>query len=374
MSVKKLLIIFLIGIHSGLLNAEIIFSETFDNQLDYVSDHTEALTYEFDAESIPAGWYASRQSSEWDPSTGDINNHHSIEILSSNSDKARGNDGKSMVVHRESIDKGKGAWVAEGLMLKYFPQGHDDLYVSFWLNFDDDWTKKSGWTSKLFRIYAWNPEDSPITKFFSDGGSGPIALWDYQVSNFGLRNRWSLRGGPYGEHYQMVSDIEGFPRSLNGNGDASLNFTHDTVGQGDLGVTPEIPDLVNGGFISDDLDQTVSHDQVYGSSGSWTKLSFYVKMNSAPGVTDGVLKQWVNDILILDNSNIPWVGSKPWSESTTGQAMPKWNVVGFGGNSYFNPFDQSDKHEEWYSIDDILIRDRLPIRPKPPTNFRIIDQ
>ena len=120
-----------------------------------------------------------------------------------------------------------------------------------------------------------------------------------------------------------------------------------------------IRDQKNGGFIPDSRKHIVHHDEIYGPSGNWTKVAFYVQMNSAPGKPDGVLKQWINDELILNNNSIPWVGPKPWPRATS-QDMPKWNVVGFGGNSYFAAFPDNMQHEEWYSIDDIVVSDQIP--------------
>lgn len=368
-------------------NAETIFQENFDDQPDYTSNHGEALNYASEV-SIPDGWYAVRQSSEWDPASGDPLNHESIEILASNSDKARGGSGKSMVLHREAESPGPGVWVSEGIMLKYFPEGYDELYVSFWINFSPEWTKalSLGTTTKMFRMYSWNPDRATITKFFSDGGSGPIALWDYQVTSYGVRNRWSFRGGPHGgDNYNITNyagdTIDGFPSDLKNHGDASLNFTDHTIGQGAAGSTPQIVDQVNGGYISDNMSQTVEHDQIFGTSGHWTKLAFYVKMNSAPGVEDGQLRQWINDELVLSNDNIPWTGPMPWV-AEAGSSMPKWNVVGFGGNSFFPPtetdsdmpYSLADQHEEWSAIDDIIIADQVPKTPKPPTELSADDE
>jgi hypothetical protein len=361
-------------------NADTLFQETFDNQPDYVSNHPNALNLATEA-TIPDNWYAVRQSSEWDPASGNPDNHETIEILSSNSDKARGGTGKSLVVYREAESPGPGVWTSDGILLKYLPEGYDELYVSFWINFSPEWTKSlsHGTTTKMFRIYSWNPDRAEITQYFSRGGSGPIALWDYQVNSYGVRNRWAFRGGPHGgDNYNITSYVsptfEGFPRRLINKGDASLNFTEDTEGQGANGETPRIVDQVNGGYISDNPSQLVEHDQIFGASGHWTKMTYYVKMNSAPGVADGTLKQWINDELILSNENIPWTGPEPWV-AEAGNSMPKWNVVGFGGNSFFPPtevdadmpYALADQHEEWYAIDDIIIADQPPTSNSPPS-------
>ncbi|MEJ2621065.1 MAG: hypothetical protein P8163_12590 [Candidatus Thiodiazotropha sp.] len=91
-----------------------------------------------------------------------------------------------------------------------------------------------------------------------------------------------------------------------------------------------------GGHISDNPSQLVEYDQIFGASGHRTKMAYYVKMNSTPGVADGTLKQWVNDELILSNKNTPWTGPEPWV-TEAGSSMPEWDVVGFWGNSFFPP-------------------------------------
>jgi hypothetical protein len=101
--------------------ADIIFQESFDNQPDYISNHPNALNLATDA-TIPENWYAVRQSSEWDPASGDPDNHETIEILSSNSDKARNGTGKSLVIYREAESPGPGSWTSDGILLQYLPE------------------------------------------------------------------------------------------------------------------------------------------------------------------------------------------------------------------------------------------------------------
>jgi hypothetical protein len=113
-------------------------------------------------------------------------------------------------------------------------------------------------------------------------------------------------------------------------------------------------DKVNGGFISDDINQTASHDQVFGPDKShWTKVAFYMEMNSAPGVADGVFKQWLDGERILNRINRVWVGNNTESK------MVGWNFVSMGGNHHFYPYPDSDEYRDWYALDDLLIMDRL---------------
>uniref|UniRef100_UPI001A95204C hypothetical protein n=1 Tax=Marinobacter caseinilyticus TaxID=2692195 RepID=UPI001A95204C len=119
--------------------AEVLFQDNFDNQPDWTpvlngsSDGTQrAATHD-----IPDGWYSIRHDPTWAPSTGHPDRHETIEILGSNADKARGGKGKSMVSYRDSHDPGWKRWNSESMMLKYLPQGYDQLYVEFWIRFDN---------------------------------------------------------------------------------------------------------------------------------------------------------------------------------------------------------------------------------------------
>jgi hypothetical protein len=348
--------------------AGVIFSENFDSQPDWHSglaiNNTGAYPVNgagpdqiqyYDTHTIPQNWRAIAQNPEWAPSKGQPLKHESIEIFASNSDKARGGTGKSYVQWRESWDNGPNSWISNAQMCKYFPEGYDELYVEFWIRFDDNWTVDPGWTTKMFRIASWRGNDSPF-KAFSGGNLGPIMLWDGEIGGYGVRNRLSLRGGPHGDNYGFSEgDIAGLPRTLNGQGDMSLNFTGDVQGMGPGGTNPQIPDVLNGGFITSNPNITINHNQIFGPAGTWTKLAFYVKMNSAPGVADGIMTEWLNDVQIFHSAVIPWI--RP---SATEDENAKWNAVYIGGNSYFPNYLQADQHEEWFAIDDIVVMSGLP--------------
>ncbi len=345
---------------AGVAKSEVIFEDDFDNQPDYTS--SSAL-------SLP-GWTHRRNGEDvWSPSTGFPLNHDAFEVLAANSDKARGGTGKAFVGWRESYDMGWKNFNSDGILAKHLGEGYDQLYVSFWVRFSSEWTKDG--LTKLFRVYSWDSDAGEIFKFFSDGNSGPIMLWDYSHNEYGIRNTIALRGGPHGDYYAFSNDdIAGLPRNMHGLGGLSLNYTADTVGMGFNGTTPKIVDRVNGGYISDNLNQTVDHEQIFGKleEGEWTKLSFFVKMNSFPNATDGSLMQWINDELVFQNHNIPWVRG----DETTD--MVRWNVVAIGGNDFFRAYENALLYEEWYAIDDVEIHDSIPTAPLPPTGVTLSAQ
>lgn len=342
----------------------IIFQDSFDNQPDWHSglaaNDTGANPEGFPdriqragTHTFLNGWYSCYQDPRWSESQGYPGGREAISVLASDSDKARGGTGKCYVGARDSYNAGWKNWATDSSLLKYFPIGFSEIYVEFWIRFMPGWTTVPGWTSKLFRISSWSEQGSEF-QAFGGGELGPIFLWDWENSGYGLRNRLSFRGGPHGDNYGMTSaDIPGLPRSLVGSGDLAMNFTDDMAGMGVGGTMPQIVDRVNGGFISDNLSQNVSHEQIFGDGSEYTKMGFYVKMNSAPGVNDGVARQWLNDEQIFNNEQIAWVGP-------TSAPMPKFNVVLIGGNDYFQEYPNADLHQEWYAIDDVVMRDSIP--------------
>ncbi|WP_158583938.1 hypothetical protein [Salinibius halmophilus] len=97
----------------------------------------------------------------------------------------------------------------------------------------------------------------------------------------------------------------------------------------------------------------------------WVKMGFYVKMNSAPDVEDGVLIQWLNGRRLLTLDNIPYVRSGRHDGDAQDTlidptGMAKWNLVSIGGNDYFHSWPKESMREEWFAIDDLQIYDGLP--------------
>ena len=359
--------------------AEVIFKENFDDQPDWHSGLPENNTGAFpvngagpDREQrvgthvVPEGWYSVYQDPKWAPSMGHPDRHETIEILARNADKARGERGKSFVQRRDSSPEPGYKWNSDGQLLKLFDESHQALYVEFWIRFDPDWTvTPSEDASKLFRVGSWSGVGSEF-QAFGGGEQGPLFLWDWKRDNYGVRNVHTLRGGPHGDNYTMTEAQRGsHPRG-------SLNFTTNTQGMGVDGGTPRIVDRVNGGYISDNLTQTVEHYQIYGKS-EWTKAAFYVQMNSRPDAPDGWLMQWINDEQILNVRDITWVSrAEDGSEKSVG-----WDFFSIGGNDYFKTYPDSVRRQEWYSIDDLVVRTSIPdglrgvAPPSPPVSITI---
>lgn len=363
----------------GSASGEILFQENFDELADWNSGllandlngdgKPDTVQISTKGYQLPSGWYSARQDPSWAPSTGYPDRHENIEITGANADKARGGVGKSMVVWRDSTTEPTWRWNSDGILSKFFLGGFDQIYVSFWIRFEDNWTPlgESGGT-KLFRIASWdgNGQTDGIYQAFSYGEQSALFLWDYAASEYGVRDFLSFRGDPQETNYTVTNPAPiATPRNVN-DGSMSLNFTgniRDLNGDGveDNKIT-SLLDLTTGQPIGLD-GTTVTHDELWGNK--WHRVEFYVKMNSAPGKMDGVAMQWIDGQLVFDNHQFPWMGF----DSPGGI---KWNVVHFGGNSHFHAYPDSDRREEWYSIDDIVIRSDLPasrsIAPNPPSD------
>jgi len=334
----------------------VLFQENFDSQADWTSgDNTTKFGNQYSEHGIPLNWFVVREATNWAPSNGHPNSKEGIEILSKNSDMAYGGNGKSAVFWRESTSSR--SFGNDKMMLYKFDEGRKSLYAEFLIKFSPKF-EPSG-LSKIFRVYAWdkdNTEGKGPTDFFSDGASGPLFMWLYNANSYGVRNNTSLRGGPYGENYSM-SEPDDFPRSFTPGslGSANMNFADDIVGQESGGGTAALDDKLNGGIVS--RDGIVVHEQIFGrlDAQEWTKVAFYVQQNSAPDVEDGIFAQWIDDKRIVLSRTIPWVGS-----SKRGIKTADWNMIGLGGNDSLSVYPDSEKFEDWYAIDNFVVRGSVP--------------
>ncbi len=325
---------------------------------------------------IPEGWSAVRQGEAvFSPRDSRYpNSHEIIEILGKNSDKAMGKSGKSAVFWRDSYQDDRHMWNTDGILLKGFDEGYDEIYVEFCITFDKNTTTNSHEItnttipdmSKLFRVKSWGGEGSEFLNY--KGNNGPMLMWTWRVDEYGIRNVIGLRGGPHGENYYMdKEDLGDMPKGYDGypitNG--SFEFVHSIKNQGPNGETEWPLDRINGGLLKDNIINYPTHHQIYGNEGDWTKVAFYLKMNTDFDKNDGVLIQWINGRRVFNNHSIRWY------KENSKNVKPKWNSVGIGGNDYFHSYAREDEREEWYAIDNIKIYDGIPSHAEEDINFEL---
>lgn len=346
-------------------SAEVLFKESFDDLDDWTSTmHTTANEQTVvRGDIIPDGWWGIYQGTVWSPELGYPDNHPSLEILSRNADKARGNRGKSAVFWRESHSRGWNNWASDAHFVKLFNRDYEQLYIEFYIRFSDNWWQRNpanagGWTSKIFRVGHWSREGSIWNS--QTGDVNPRMFWDYKKDNYGVRNVLALRHGPPGKN-ETISHS------------GSKNYTTHTVGQQEKGQPEGLLNALNTSQLLSE-GGAADHEDVFGKPETWTKVAFFVKMNSAPGVADGVLRQWVNDQRIVNYEDVEWLKSYPGA-STVG-----WNYIAIGGNDFFQAYPNERRFEDWYAIDDLIVAtDPMvgkaegvpPVAPNPPSNISI---
>ena len=337
----------------------VIFQESFGDQPDWHSglpqnDHGSPAGLPDRVQTagthiVPNGWFSVRQDPEWAPSVGHPDRHEAIEILAANADKAR-SGGKSYVSWRDSKTNPEfvNRFNSDSILAYRIEQGVSQIYVEFWIAFDPLWSPSGG--SKLFRVSSWDQ----VGDIFGYGGgrnNGPVFFWDFLDFGTDVRNFCAFRGGKHGENYGLTQDRpEGFPRSAipGSGGDFSFNWTSNVIGT--------LPDKsTESGTISKQFGVDVGQHQIYGAGGEYNKMAFFLKINSAPGVADGVFKMWKEDQPVIASEAVMWV-----PEMDVVGEMPRWNIVALGGNDNFKEYPNEDRREEWYSIDDLVIRHDIP--------------
>ncbi|WP_328186926.1 hypothetical protein [Marinobacter sp. OP 3.4] len=321
----------------------LIFEESFDG----LPDHTSSQP--LPQGMLDAGWTNQRHGEvNWSPSNGYPDHHDAYMIKGDDPEQLEGGVGKSYVHYRESYDAGWNNWNADGILTKWFDDQYPEMLVRYWIKFQPGWT--SGGQSKIvrFRHLDAGTPDSEIYKFFTDGNTSALFQTQWGVSQYGLRNFLAFRGDPQeSNYYQNDPAPIGLPRPL-ASGDLALNFDNN-IRDGIDGVSFTLLDRTTGQVIQPGV--TVTHDMVYGAG--WNKVELYAKMNSAPGMQDGVGLQWVNDQLCFANNTIAWMGNG--SPGGLG-----WNCVDIGGNAIWRDYPNDQRVEEWYAISRVEVHDSLP--------------
>ena len=271
-----------------------------------------------------------------------------FEITGDDPDQVHGDGGKSAVFYRESYTPSN-TYMTDGILSKQMEQGYEDIFVEFYIKFQDGWT--SSGDSKVFRIGNYDGSGE-FYRFFADGNTGPMFLWSWSYTSYGVRNKISFRADPQETNYYMTTPGPvGLPRAMT-QGDMSLNFNENLWDSNGDGIPDNVVTMIDKTSAMGmplqplPIGGVITHEQVYGDD--WNLIQFRFKMNSAPGAMDGVIQQWINGQLAFENTQVPWQGT-----NSPGDRL--WNTIHLGGNDYFEAYPNSEQKTEWMAIDDLRI-------------------
>lgn len=326
----------------------LIFEENFDAQPDWATAGRNALP-----PNLPVNWDFARTDEQWHPADGDIGTQPSMMIHGNNPEQVYGGTGKAFITYSESFnDVGNNGFGSDGILWKDLPPT-DEIFVRFKLKFQPGWatTLAEAGQIKIFRVSSWdgpNTGRGERTRFGTVGNNAPLYFFDWSHGIYGARHFHAFRCDAQTTNYFCTAPvIADAPRQIL-SGDMSANFSSNIAIHGS-----RLPDLVNGGLLSTDPQAIISHNQVYGDV--WHTIELHLKLNSQPGVQDGVFRQWLDGQKMVDMVRIAWIG-------TSGDINAKWNSIALGGNDLFH-FDLTGApadRERWYAIDDVEVYNALP--------------
>ena len=289
-------------------NSTIIFEDNFDSHSDWFPQtELESCNNASCKSNVPGQWDYYRNDELWHPITDGPSFHPTMQISNEN---YYGASGKGYTQWNESNNGRAGdGWGADGVLSKDLGQGYNEIYVQIKVKFQPGfqwfYTQNNNAMVKMVRFYHWDRIGNPY-QFFTNGHSSPIYVFDAVNSLWGFRQKHAIRCSPQATNYYCSQNYT-----------LSKNFSGNTSFSNSLG------------------------------DGNWHVLEWHGKMNSSPGVNDGVLEFWVDGNLEYFRSDIGFMEGGPSGLT--------WNIVGIGGNAFNLYAPESDKKEQWYAIDNVVI-------------------
>jgi len=296
--------------------ASVIFEDNFDSHADWrprstsgyvVCDYGEDCTTKLP----PIGWTHFRSAELWPGPT----NQDTVRITNQ---ADRNGSGKAFIVYNESNKGASGdGWGADGQLTKLLDKDYQEIYVRVWVRTQAGWKwpSESDMMIKMIQLYHFDRKGS-IYNAFTGGVLAPIYVMDFKHSpKWGTRYMNSLRCDPQETDYYCLTSVP-----------LDALFV-----PGDYKIEP-----TGAGMMAD---------------GHWHRLDFHLRMNTFNGHipnSDGIYEFSYDGKLKESHSNVQW--KRIGSNSSIG-----WNVISLGGNAYNQYAGETDKAEQWYALDDIVV-------------------
>jgi len=289
--------------------SEILFEDNFDSHPDWSPAQPKGLSslcYN-NCSSAPEGYDGYRVGWTFYNDPG----HNTLNIDSS---QHRGPSGKAFIFWNES-DPSE-AWENDGMLFLVLGVPRSELYVRFYIKFQPGWKWRTGESAgqKFFRITHW-PAGTDPSKFGTSGTQRPLTTLLLFKQNSGKANVKLVNNFRYEVNYKAHSNSEVYLADGNYEGTGSAFDKAGNLGDG-----------------------------------AWHCIEVQAKMNSAVGVADGVVRTWLDGVKISETTDLAF--SDAGSETNPRHL---WNWIALGGNTINHYAPLSDKSEQWYAIDDLVV-------------------
>ena len=305
----------------------ILFQDNFDGHADWSPTQFTAsgggsVECWNNCDTAPEGYSSYRMAGSAYSNVG----NNTLNIDSTN---ARGGSGKAFTFWSEVCDSC--GWASDGLLsIELDPVGYEELYVRYYMKFQPDWQ----WTitrsaEQKFMKISHLDNGNPFS-YFQNGNHHPLlnpklSKWDTGMADIVMNPVYR-----YTNVYYPDQAIPSHARNAN-------FYFPPTGNYGGTGTD----------FWDSEWLETPAGQGMIGD-GDWHSWEFYVKMNSAEGVEDGVYTFWQDGVLIANETDLAW-------QDNGATERKLWNSVQLGGNNN-NPYaPQSAELEQWYAIDDLVI-------------------
>ncbi len=250
-----------------------------------------------------------------------------------------GRNGSRGLVYNVEVSGTYGVWTGGNPVGEWLGNsGYQDVYVRFYLRYPPEWkwtddnnpVSNRGAQQKLLRLSRYNGT-------LNDGGNPQV----YGPSSGGKNDPVWIP-----DWYQYISVTPSYTKYMN-----SERYSPD-YSANDL--TLDFFSLNSGLYPS-------GSDLLWPTDSKWHCYEFRARLNSAPGVADGISENWLDGVLVWRKTNIAWV-------KTGGSIAQGWNNVCILDNVTIPAYPQASQVSYPLYLDDIVISTTYSGPPPKPVN------
>lgn len=252
----------------------------------------------------------------------------------------RGGSGKALTFTDENVLNA--GWFNDKILSVKLGADYEEIWVTFWMYFEPGftWSTANSPGHKFVRITHYKGGLSNPFIFFAAGNQQPVTTGLLNIYNGGSADISYTSNFRYENEY--------YPTDATPSHDDKQDFY-----------------CADGNYSGTGTD---FGDEGAPQDGVWQKWEFYAKVNSGMAVEDGIVRYYLDGILVGETTDLSFA-------DVGAQADPRlmWNYVMIGGNHSNSWIDGASESTQEYAVDDFVVSTtRLPvdyvIGDEPPTD------